>query len=250
MHYNKGGSLIFVRSYAVSRSFGVASVVKPPRQHQNHFIDKRFLMKIDLHVHTSERSACARAGEVEQIRAAIASGLDGIAITDHDRLVPQERLAELRQQFAPFTIFTGIEVGAEDHHWLVLGIHEPALERLDWRYADLHRFVQSRGGYIILAHPFRYRPNIPVDLDSNPPDGIEWSSTNTPVNRESDIRALAARLGLTLFSNSDSHRPSSFGSYGTILPRRAGSDQELIEILRGLKPQAMPRNGKVHSSTG
>jgi hypothetical protein len=38
-------------------------------------------VKVDLHVHTQERSPCARASEDEQIQAAIAAGLDAIFIT-------------------------------------------------------------------------------------------------------------------------------------------------------------------------
>jgi len=45
-------------------------------------------MKIDLHVHTTERSLCADSSEQEQILTAIERGLDAIVITDHGRLVP------------------------------------------------------------------------------------------------------------------------------------------------------------------
>lgn len=192
-------------------------------------------MNIDLHVHTAERSSCATATEQEQILAAIQAGLDGIAITDHDRLVPYDHLRALNAQFAPFRVFTGIEIQAEAEHWLVLGIHDPALERLDWRYPDLHRFVRQRGGAIILAHPFRYRPEIQADIDHYPPDGIEVKSLNTPSHREADIRALAARLGLTLFCNSDAHRPGTIGQYGTSLPYPAENDDQLLTALHSLK---------------
>ena len=78
--------------------------------------------KVDLHVHTSERSPCAIASEDEQIRAAIAAGLDAIFITDHHRLVPVEQLDALNRTFAPFRIFGGIEVtsqGEDFRYWLI-----------------------------------------------------------------------------------------------------------------------------------
>ncbi len=79
-------------------------------------------MKIDLHVHASERSSCAVSGEESQIRAAIAAGLDGIAFTDHHRLVNPQRLEQLRQRYAPFKIYTGIEITANKEDWLVFGV--------------------------------------------------------------------------------------------------------------------------------
>jgi histidinol phosphatase-like PHP family hydrolase len=65
-------------------------------------------MKIDLHVHCQERSACGKATEEAQVQAAIAAGLDAIVFTDHHRLMPLERLECLNQQYAPFRVFGGI----------------------------------------------------------------------------------------------------------------------------------------------
>ena len=67
-------------------------------------------MNIDLHVHASERSKCARSSEQELIREGIRIGLDALVFTDHNRLVPPERLVELNEEFAPFRIFGGIEM--------------------------------------------------------------------------------------------------------------------------------------------
>ena len=192
-------------------------------------------MKIDLHVHTIERSNCATVTEENQIKAAMRAGLDGIAITDHDRLVPRERLAALNAQFAPFKIFTGIEVSADDQHWVVLGVHDPALENLGWHYPELLAFVRERGGFILLAHPFRYHSVLPVDLERYTPDGIEVESINTPADRKQDIRALAARLGLAEMHNSDGHRPGGVGSYSNLLPRAVRDDRELVEVLLSMK---------------
>lgn len=192
-------------------------------------------MKIDLHVHSSERSVCSVMTADEQIQAAIRAGLDGIAITDHDQLVPPAELAALRQRYAPFVLFTGIEVSASDNHWVVIGLPDPALERLDWRYPDLHRFVRAGGGLILLAHPFRYKPQLEVNLDRHTPDGIEVRSSNTPRAKEGEIRQLAARLGMVPVTNSDAHHPGVIGQYATRLPRPAANDRELIAVFQEMK---------------
>lgn len=195
-------------------------------------------MKIDLHVHTRERSACSVMSEDDQIQAAIQAGLGGIAITDHELLVPPGHLAELNRRYAPFVIFTGIEVPADGLHWVVIGLPDPELERLDWRYPGLHRFVRERGGLIILAHPYRYKPWLGVNLDKHPPDGIEVRSSNTPAGREHDIRKLAARLGLVAVTSSDAHQPGVIGNYHTTLPRPAANDSELVEVFRAMTSSA------------
>jgi histidinol phosphatase-like PHP family hydrolase len=198
-------------------------------------------MDIDLHVHTSERSGCANVGEEYQIQSAIRAGLGGIAITDHDALVPREHLRALNERYAPFTIFTGIEVSADDLHWGVLGIHDPALESRKWNYPDLLRFVREQGGFIYLAHPFRYRPVLYVDLDTYTPDGIELESLNTPVSRQDDIRAIAARLGLALLRNSDAHHHGAIGSYRNVLPAPVKDDAELIAALNDTLKKSMQK---------
>ncbi len=196
-------------------------------------------MKIDLHVHASERSACSTASEISLIQAAIQAGLNGIAFSDHNRLVGHDHLIALNQRFAPFKIFTGIEVDCDQEHWVIIGIDDPRLEQIGWRYPDLHAFVQEKGGYMLLAHPFRYHP-IQVDIRRYPPDGVEISSYNTPPTREADIRALSAELGLALHTNSDAHRTWVIGQYFTQLPATVENDASLIQALRERKPTRKP----------
>jgi predicted metal-dependent phosphoesterase TrpH len=192
-------------------------------------------MKIDLHVHTSERSECSQLTEHEQIQAAIQAGLDGIAITDHEKLVPSRRLEELRAQYTPFILYTGIEVPANGLHWLVLGLHDPLLEGPFWNYRDLHAYVRSKGGLIILAHPYRYKPWLGVNLDHHTPDGIEVRSTNTPITRENKIRKLAEKLCIVPVINSDAHRSGSIGPYYNDVNYPAHDDAGLISAFAEMK---------------
>ncbi len=192
-------------------------------------------MKIDLHVHSSERSGCAKIDEEHQIQAALRAGLDGLAITDHNRLVPAPRLAELKAKYAPFRIFTGIEVDADNEHWLVIGVHNALLEKPGWSYPELRGFVHRRGGFIALAHPFRYASEIHTDISLYPPDGIELKSFNTPTQWEMEIRAIAEKSGLALLQNTDAHFEGQIGAYYNELPGLAEDDQELVKMLNGMK---------------
>lgn len=192
------------------------------------------MMKIDLHVHASERSGCAVVGEESQIRAAIAAGLDGIAFTDHHRLVDPQRLEQLRQRYAPFKIFTGIEITADREDWLVLGVYDPRLESDQWSYPSLRNLVAELGGFIALAHPFRFKHGIAVDIEACPPDGIEVKSSNTPTEYEYEIRAIAAELGLRTLQNSDAHWNAPLGKYFNLLPDALDGDRELVRMLKDI----------------
>jgi predicted metal-dependent phosphoesterase TrpH len=189
-------------------------------------------MKIDLHVHSSERSACGEATEAAQIRASIDAGLDAIVFTDHWTFVPPAHLEELSRSYAPFRIFGGIEVFADGEDFIVLGVRDPVLENRSLSYDELYSLVRSRNGYIALVHPFRYRREISADIDRLRPDGIEIYSTNTPAWAEQKIRDTAARLALPLLCNSDAHDVAWLGHYYNRLRRIPEDEADLISLLR------------------
>jgi predicted metal-dependent phosphoesterase TrpH len=189
-------------------------------------------MKIDLHVHTSDRSQCAKSDEIEMIEASIRQGLHAIAITDHHRLVPQARLTELNEKFAPFQIYHGVEIFADQEDWLVLGLQDLKLEREDWTYSDLHKFVRSQGGLLVLAHPYRYHNDVSVNLKQFPPDAIEVRSNNIRAENMVKIQQLAEALKLPTLSNSDAHHTSSLGKYYNNFKAPALSETTVLEQIR------------------
>jgi len=190
-------------------------------------------MKIDLHVHTQARSECARSSTDEMILAAVDRGLDGLVISDHDRLVPTEDLAYLNAKYAPFRIFGGIEITTRGEHVLVLGVQDEALEDRWWAYPDLHTFVQERGGFLALAHPFRFNPRrLEVDIERFPTHALELYSHNTPQRAEARIREMAAQLDVSLLSNSDAHHSSEIGSYYNVLDREPDDIGALVRVLK------------------
>ena len=190
-------------------------------------------MRVDLHIHTSERSACARSRAVEQLAAARDSGLDAVAITDHHALVPAAERAHLHVLFPTILILPGIEISLDDAYEdiLVIGIDHPDLERCSWSWPDLHAFGRDHGGLLILAHPFRFLPKIGIDLDTYPPDAIELYSSNIQPRNHRKIRQLAARLGVPLVANSDAHSTEAIGIYANRLESRAISAAEVVAAI-------------------
>lgn len=190
-------------------------------------------MKIDLHVHASERSGCSVSGEEEIIRAAIGFGLDGMAFSDHQLLVPAARLAELNEQYAPFRIFSGIEIHTvEEEDVLVIGVNDPRLEKRAWAYPALYEFVRDRKGFLAVAHPFRYRDTVNIDFNGRVPDALEVSSFNIRPEREPLIRALAIQLGCGLICSSDAHSSNLVGVCRLALNGEPKDNAELVQLLR------------------
>lgn len=189
-------------------------------------------MKIDLHVHSSERSDCGKATEEAQIRAAIAAGLDALVFTDHWQFVPLARLKRLNDQYAPFKIFGGIEVTADDEDFIVVGVRDAALEKSGYSYAELHARVRKQAGFIALAHPFRFHPDIRADIERFKPDAVEIRSPHTSEAEEPRIREIAARLRLPLLCNSDAHTTDPIGKYFNVVGNGVVDERDLITLLR------------------
>lgn len=190
-------------------------------------------MKIDLHVHASERSACSVSGEEDMIRAAASRGLDALVFMDHHCLVPQDHLDELNRRFAPFRIFGGVEITLnEEEDILVLGVRDPRLEDRDWCIRDLYSLVRAHNGWMALAHPFRYKNMVNFDLTEYPPDAIEIRSSNTGPEKQKQIETLAKTTGARIICTSDAHIASRAGLFYIELNGSPESEAELARMLR------------------
>ena len=191
-------------------------------------------MKIDLHTHTRQRSYCSALDEEVLIRCAIQEGLDGLAITDHGRLVPKQILEELNEKYHPFRIFIGVEVTlfARDYQdYIILGIHKPVMAS-DWTYDILLKYVRDSGGYIYWAHPFRYRDVLPPEHKIHPPDAVEIYSTNIRPDLTSRIKQVAERMGCRTIGASDAHFKEDVGYSYIDLENEVSSDAELVAELK------------------
>ncbi len=192
------------------------------------------MLYIDFHVHTSLLSGCASSTPEEQVQSAIGRGIDAMFITEHMRLFPQEKIDALNKKYAPFQIFQGIEVTVRGSSWddfVVLGVHDKAIEGENWTYKDLWKFVKARGGAIILAHPYRYSDKVEPGIYEYKPDAVEVLSSNIGSYKYEKRLALAKELGLPVVTNSDSHHVSTTGCYSNIFPDDSWSEEIILENL-------------------
>ncbi|PIE35890.1 hypothetical protein CSA56_02260 [candidate division KSB3 bacterium] len=190
-------------------------------------------MKIDLHVHCREYSFCGRSSADEQVQAAMTAGLDALVFADHDHLFPEDHLQTLNKKYAPFKIFSGIEITEyTGEHILVLGVRDASLEFERWNYTDLYHFVQNWGGFLALNHPFRFTSEIEIEYERFLPHAVEAYSNNISPHLQPRILKLAQNIGVNVLSNSDSHHRDDIGRYYNELEKTPETEEELIELLK------------------
>jgi predicted metal-dependent phosphoesterase TrpH len=202
---------------------------------------------IDMHVHTTRGASDSSLKPVELARKAHRVGVDGVVITEHDRLWDPRELARFRQTHSLF-VANGMEVSTELGHILVIGLdrYMSGIGRAE----ELRRVVLEAGGYMIAAHPFRhYFQRVhweregwePFDLTPQQAarlplfemvDAIEV--LNGGNNERENLYALevAQALGKPGIGGSDAHSDQGVGIYTTVFENRLETEEDLLCELK------------------
>lgn len=191
-------------------------------------------MKVDFHLHTSSYSRCALASAKEQMRAAIQAGVDVVFITEHMKLFPQDEIDKLQKRYPEIRIYQAIEVTVQDNSYddfVVIGVHDRAIEKKKWTYRALYRFVKEKGGAVIMAHPYRFSDEVNEDVWQYPPDAIEVLSSNVGSYGYERRKLLASELGKPMVTNSDSHYVQDTGCYSNEFSWECYDEEMIVKAL-------------------
>lgn len=173
-------------------------------------------MLVDLHTHTCRYSACSRFTPATMVKAAIAAGLDGMVLTEHDRIWGAEETEKLQQEFPQIRIFRGIEVTSDTgDHFLVYGVLEPELFYPGIPAGQLLQMVDDKGGCAVLAHAYRYSDRVPEAIFEHPLHAVEVMSSNIRRFARPRIKELASRLQIPMVAGSDGHAQDTIGMFAT-----------------------------------
>jgi predicted metal-dependent phosphoesterase TrpH len=195
-------------------------------------------MKFDLHMHTRRHSPDSITDPYELVKSALAAGLDGIVITEHDYLWTEAELEELRAAAPGLVILAGVEVAARSGDVLCYGLTDPfALPRgITWH--ELCREVHRQGGVAVAAHPNRWGQPFEKILQEQRPeiDGIEVLSNNMCADLRARAAALLAKFPhFAQLGNSDSHDPATVGCCYTDFEAEIRTTADLVAAIRGRK---------------
>lgn len=214
----------------------------------------------ETHLHTSEASACGVTTGAEAVSAYKKLGYAGIFVTDHffngncavdDNLSWKEKVEAYCLGYehakaaadadSDFSVFFGIEFNFSGDEYLIYGITKEWLiahpEIMNLSHHELFELIDSAGGLMVQAHPFRHRSYIKsINLHPNDVHAVEvYNAANAA---EENVQALeyAAQHNLPGTSGSDMHNVDNMHCLGgTAFEKRLESVQDYVALVKSGK---------------
>jgi len=195
-------------------------------------------LRIDLHIHTSPRSACSYMDPLELIQEAQRLKLDGICLTEHQVLWDSGDVEKLAREVG-IKIFRGNEFTTNQGDILVFGLYKDIKELM--MIQELSEEVKKAGGFMIAAHPFRGfktfgigRLQMTVEQASKRKvfefvDALEVGNGKLSPDENDLARKVAEKLDLPGTGGSDAHRVNEVGKWLTVFEKDIRSERELVE---------------------
>ena len=188
-----------------------------------------FIMKFDLHVHTT-LSSCSQLTLDDILRNARAKGLDGVCITDHQTMDAGREVKEGIQQDG-LCIITGMEYTTSDGDFLIFGFFKNLDEDMDAK--ELLLMVERSGGVAVAAHPFRDGRNTSREIIAQRYcriiEGKNGRDNGTGRKRAADWKA---RYNVHLVGGSDAHSLEELGRIVTAFENPIRNKEEFIIALK------------------
>lgn len=221
----------------------------------------------ETHMHTSESSACGHSTSIEMAKAHKEAGYTGMIITNHnwggntsiDRSLPfAEWIEKFYECYMPakqwgdendFQVFYGYEAGYDGTEFLIYGLTIDWLkvhpEIKDASVKEQFELVNSVGGLVIHAHPFREAPYLDeIRLFPEYVHGVEGlngghtspkSKGAFANNKIFNDKALsyAKEHGFVVTGGSDTHSVDLFGGGVAFKEKLSSIEDYIVRIKSG-----------------
>lgn len=173
-------------------------------------------MKIELHLHTTRYSGCARNSPEEMLARLVELDYDAVFLTEHDAVWPVESLRQLQRQWPEIRIFPGLELTLYNSrgfcHLLILGATEP--EFLDiGDPGDALSCAREKNYPTILAHPYRWEGAADMLEKGHYPDAMECSTPNVLPLQAVMAQVTAGEMHIPVVNTGDAHGVDFLGKY-------------------------------------
>jgi hypothetical protein len=189
-------------------------------------------LKVDLHVHTTA-SPDGISNLQNMVNSASQRGLDGIAITDHDRTFT-EKTAQGIAVPSGFFLIPGVEVSTSSGHLLVLDPRHSFVSGMP--FFDVVKTALADGSVPIVPHPtdpFSHGVGESIVRSSQPfhlPLEVLNASTLRHYNR--GALKLADALSLPKVGGSDAHIDKAVGDAYTIIDSDQRSVTAILDAIK------------------
>lgn len=189
---------------------------------------KTLKIKIDLHVHT-HYSYDGLIKPEELFFYAKKAGLDGVAITDHDRI---DGALKMAKEMKELLIIPGIEVSSLNGHIIGLNIQEPVPKNLSPE--ETVDKIHELGGLAVACHP---KATLKAGLGqrtSRKFDAIEVINASAiPFKRSTEkAREIADKLCLPKVAGSDAHYAPEIGMAYIVVDAELNCD-DVVKAIQG-----------------
>lgn len=186
-----------------------------------------------MHVHTSRYSDCGKSSPEEMVACAEQVGLQALVFTEHHIRWPQDQLNALQARFPRVLLMSGVEVETlEGEDLLIYGVHKEGVLYQHMPTATAIRLTHDRGGFVTLAHPYRYVDHVTAELEWEHVDGVEVMSIHILNYARTQAQALCQNWQVLPMAASDAHHVSALGLYALRLAQPIRDEFELITALR------------------
>jgi PHP-associated len=210
------------------------------------FADGYRVVAADFHVHSYPGDGVLPPWELAH--EARRRGLDAIALTNHNQMLPA-RLASV-MPFAPeILLIPSEEITAPGYHLAAVGI----ARTISWRHtvADAASEIHAQGGVAIAAHPLRIFWRAFGDAALRAVDGVEVAHPGMDFQRhyrddypEFFARARAVHPGVAPIGSSDYHDFAPVGRYRTYLFVRELTREGIVDAIHAGRTVACDAHGR------
>ncbi len=178
----------------------------------------------DLHCHTKS-SSCSIASIEDIVKMAKKRGVDGVAITDHNKLYKGPKHID------GIDIIPGVEISflGEEH---LLAYYVGGEIKRGQTLKKTVKEVKEKGGYAVWAHPLREEDRFNKDVLEviSLLDGLESGNAMNTKKEQKLIDKKAKQESLLRFAGSDMHMEGQLGMAVVKVSNRLNKDNFLKEI--------------------
>lgn len=203
------------------------------------------MVRLDQHLHTARYSPDSVIDPEELVLRVREIGLDGVVITEHDALWPEDELDELRRLASGLVVLAGVEISAREGHFLVYGL--PHLDDVEpgIPLSDLLEVVRGREAAIVAAHPFRWEQDFDAIAAAHGRglDALELVSNNVSHATRDQTHQVCRLLGCGRTGSSDAHVLETVGCYFTEYDATIATTADLVRALRSRAFRPRHREG-------
>lgn len=188
--------------------------------------------RIDFHTHSKEGSGCSPEPLREMARSAIEYGIDAFAMSNHENYLDDDFVESIRKEFPSLRFYNSIEVDCNGEHIVCIGRPDRKFFETwnrDWKTLVEH--MHSIGNAVILAHPFRFKNTLGINLDEALPDAVEIHSLHTFACVYDRIIEMLKQYPLKTFGSSDAHHKINIGIYRNVFDTLPADEQEAAELI-------------------